>query len=95
MKRLEKAILNIIRTTNFDGDQNYWRYVLEDDGIHIFCWKITTTLDIVSMLGDSGVTFSLSYSLDETDSMVLSEDEPIEIAITKIPEELVVFENFP
>ena len=94
MKRLEKSILNLIHTTIIDDDQNYWRYDIEEDSIHIFCSKLTTTLNIISILGDSGVTFSLSYVLDENKNIVIYADEPTEIDITEIPEKLLAFEYF-
>lgn len=91
MNKLEKLI-QILNRDN-DNRRGFWD-IDSEDGISIFAYDITATLDILNTLGGFGIKYFLSYPVNNDDSLSelsKNNDSFVEIEIQSIPDEILNF----
>lgn len=94
MTKLNKALIELLNMSITESDSSYWKVELEDNKVHIFVSRIVTALDVLNTLGNSGITYSLSYVIDSIqEEAVISAADPIEIEVIDIPKNVLAFSN--
>ena len=65
----------------------------EDNHMHLFAYQIPTAFDLLNSLGGLGVQFNVAYIEGDSNSepIVVSINEPIEIEIQSIPNDVLRF----
>jgi len=99
MTELELALIHLLKVS-VPNYADTWTIAEstddEDEYMHLFVSQIPTAFDLLNVLGGLGVKFDVAYvtEAETSDAPVLvSNEEPIEIEIRSVPDEVLEFKT--
>lgn len=92
MNNKNEILLKLLKLSIPNEYADLWNVKYSSESfMHIFATNIVLAIDILNTIGNAGIKYSLSYSIDDNEELLISKQDPLEIEIHDIPDEILAF----